>query len=90
MNADKLKLIKFLFFAMIFVDVFWDALTLILPIGILSFLSSTVTNTGEAILFMVVLDDYYGNQIQTLVKLVLVGVIGVIAVLFLLTGGLLI
>lgn len=90
MNADRLKLIKFLFFAMVFVDIFWDMLTLVLPIGILSFLSSTVTNTGEAILFMVVLDDYYNHALSDVVKFALVAIIAVIAVLFLVTGGLLI
>ena len=89
MNADRLKLIKFLFFAMVFVDIFWDMLAVILPINILSFLSSTVTNTGEAILFMVVLDDYYNHALSDVVKLVLVAIVGIIAVLFLVTGVLL-
>ena len=86
MNADKLKLIKVLFFAMVAVDMFWGTLAVILPINILSFLSSTVTNTGQAILFLVVLDDYYGSSIQVLLKWVLVAIVGVIAVLFLLVG----
>ena len=51
-----------------------------------SFLSSTVTNTAEAALFLVVLDDYYGNQIQVVVKWVLVAIVGIIVILFLLGG----
>ena len=86
MEKGKLTIIKLLFVFMVLVDLSWDALTVVLPIGILSFLSSTVTNSAEAALFLVVLDDYYGNQIQVLIKWVVVAVIGIIAILFLLGG----
>ena len=86
MEKGKLTIIKLLFVFMVLVDLSWDALTVVLPIGILSFLSSTVTNSVEAALFLVVLDDYYGNQIQVLIKWVVVAVIGIIAILFLLGG----
>ena len=86
MSKGRLTAIKLLFVFMVLVDLSWDALTVLLPIGVLSFLSSTVTNTAEAALFLVVLDDYYGNQIQVLVKWVMVAIVGIIAILFLLGG----
>ena len=90
MNYDRLRLIKHVFILMIFVDVSWDLLVTVLPLAILGFLSSTVTNTVEASLFLVVLNEYYNGEIHNLVKWLLIAVIGVIAVIFLLIGGLII
>ena len=89
MSKERLTIIKLLFFFMVLVDFSWDVLTVLLPIGVLSFLSSTVTNSVEAALFLVVLDDYYGNQLQVLVKWLTVAIIIIIALLFL-VGGLVI
>ena len=87
MNADRLRLIKGTFYFLVIMDLFGDTLTGILPFaGIFNFFGSAVTNTGEAALFMVVLDNYYGNQIQVLMKWLMVAVIGIIAIVFLLGG----
>ena len=90
MNEDRLRLIRHVFTFMILVDVFWDLLVTVLPLAILGFLSSTVTNTVEAVLFLVVLDEYYNGEIQVLAKWLIVAVVGVIAIIFLLIGGLVI
>ena len=86
MDANRLRIIKIVFVFMVCVDVFWDTLTVMLPIGILSFLSSTVTNSVEAALFLVVLDDYYGNSFQFIVKWAAIAIIGIIVILFLIGG----
>ena len=87
MNADRLKLVKGTFYFLIVMDLFGDALAGFLPFaGIFNFFGSAVTNTGEAALFMVVMDDYYGNQIQVLVKWLMVAVVGIVAIIFLLGG----
>lgn len=87
MNEDRLRLIKGMFYFLIVMDLFGDALTGFLPFaGIFNFFGSAVTNTGEAALFLVVLDNYYGNQIQLLVKWVMAAVLGIIVIIFLLGG----
>lgn len=87
MNDDRLKLIKGMFYFLIAMDLFGDALTGFLPFaGIFNFFGSAVSNTGQAVLFLVVLDDYYNQQIQVLVKWLVVAIAVIVAMLFLIGG----
>jgi len=87
MNENRLKLFKGIFYFLIIIDLFGDALTGFLPaVGFINLFGSTVTNTGEALLFMVVLDNYYGGEIMTLMKWVTATVVGIIGIIFLFGG----
>lgn len=65
--VEKLTLVKFVFFFMVFIDIVGDGLaTAIPPLGFLNFGSSIFTNGIETLCFMYFLNVYYGkNRLTT-------------------------
>lgn len=86
-NYNKFRLYRALFVFLIIFDVFGGTINAIFPfLKVLNFLTSSVTNALEAMIFMSVLNMYYGGELSVLMRTILMYALGILGVLFLIGG----
>ena len=87
LNYNKFRFYRALFVFLIIYDVFSGTINAVFPfLKVLNFLTSSVTNALEAMIFMAVLNMYYGGEVSVLLRTVTMYALAILGVLFMVGG----